>query len=60
LRLDVVEYLHGKAAGEVDVTEASATGREEFTGELWRFIEDIYARILAHRLLTSLADGTRS
>lgn len=37
---------------------AGTTGREGFTGELWRSIEDIYARILDHPFLAGLTDGT--
>ena len=36
----------------------SATGREGYTGELWRSIEGIYAEILAHPFLQGLTDGT--
>ena len=36
----------------------SATGRDGYTGELWRFIEGIYAEILAHLFLQGLTDGT--
>ncbi len=34
------------------------TGREGFTGELWRSIEPIYAEILDHPFLKGLTDGT--
>lgn len=33
-------------------------GREGFTGELWRSVEGIYARILAHPFLRGLTDGS--
>ena len=39
------------------MTEALA-GRKGFTGELWRSIEDIYARIIDHPFLRGLTDGT--
>lgn len=32
--------------------------RKDFTGELWRSIEGVYAEILAHPFLTGLTDGT--
>ena len=40
------------------MTEASTTGREGFTGELWRSIKGIYDEILAHPFLRDLTDGT--
>ena len=39
---------------------AHSDGREGFTGELWRSIENIYAQILAHPFLRGLTDGTLS
>ena len=39
---------------------APSDGREGFTGELWRSIENIYAQILAHPFLRGLTDGTLS
>ncbi len=37
---------------------AGTTGRTGFTGELWRSIEDVYARILHHPFHAGLTDGT--
>ena len=37
---------------------ARTTGREGFTGELWRSIEEIYGEILDHPFLRGLTDGT--
>ena len=39
------------------MSEIYTTGRKGFTGELWRSIEDVYARILDHPFLTGLTDG---
>ncbi len=40
------------------MTEVATTGREGFTGELWRSIEDIYREVLDHPFLRGLTDGT--
>jgi thiaminase/transcriptional activator TenA len=40
------------------VSEVYTTERGEFTSELWRSIEGIYAEILAHPFLRGLTDGT--
>lgn len=40
------------------MSEAYATKRDGFTGELWRAIEDTYTEILSHSFLTGLTDGT--
>ena len=40
------------------MTEVATTGREGFTGELWRSIEDIYGEVLDHPFLRGLTDGT--
>lgn len=40
------------------MTEVEITGREGFTGELWRSIEGIYEEILHHPFLRGLEDGT--
>jgi thiaminase (transcriptional activator TenA) len=40
------------------MTEASTTGRGGFTGELWRSIQSVYEKILAHPFLRELTDGT--
>ncbi|QIN77568.1 thiaminase II [Rubrobacter marinus] len=37
---------------------AGTTGREGFTGELWRSIESIYREVLDHPFLRGLTDGT--
>lgn len=37
---------------------AGTTGREGFTGELWRSIEGVYGKILDHPFLRGLTDGT--
>jgi hypothetical protein len=40
------------------MARVSATGREGYTGELWRSIEGLYAEILAHPFLQGLIAGT--
>ena len=40
------------------MSEVATTGREGFTGELWRSIEDIYGEMLDHPFLRGLTDGT--
>ncbi len=40
------------------MAEVYTTGREGFTGALWRSIEGIYPEILAHSFLRGLTDST--
>ena len=40
------------------MTEAPATKRTGFTGELWNSITSIYAEILVHPFLRGLSNGT--
>ena len=47
-----------KQTGEEMSTGDGAGHRPGFTGELWRAIEPVYARILAHPFLDGLTDGT--